>query len=432
MEIILKEVNAVPGVIGSFVCLPDGKIATQVVPEKYAAEDLNLAARVTSQTFQALELSGQRVSEAALLFTEGRMVLKNFRGGTLIILCARNINIPLLNLTANVAVKKLVAETRSTKPATPAPAEIKPPAPTSAPTTPRPVAPAPTAPSPATPASVVTPAPPPLPAPVILPEVALPPLVEELEKEARQIIQTATRAQLSLWIMDPIALWHRCQGRRRLLTVPQQRQFGLAGQSERLPQIAQLLGNLGYQRKTPANAPPTTRRLLFTDLRKSLNLVLMLDTFEMYHRFDFKPLLHTNDPIAPATVLALTRLQLVEMPDEALSDLAALFIEYDVSLVPKANQIDASQITALCVDDWGWYKTISMNLEQLIYFAEDSLLLAERNVVIERARRLKSGMDASPKSLRWQARARLGETVRWYETPVEIGAAARPDMAIGS
>ncbi len=431
MEIILKEVNAVPGVIGAFVCLPDGKIATQVVPEKYAIEDLNLAARVTSQTFQALELSGQRVSEAALLFSEGRMVLKNFRGGTLIILCARNINIPLLNLTANVAVKKLVAETRSTKPATPAPAEIKPPAPTSAPTTSRPVAPAPTAPSPATPASVVTPAPPP-PAPVILPEVALPPLVEELEKEARQIVHAAASAQLSLWIMDPIALWHRCQGRRRLLTVPQQRQMNLAGQAAQLAQITQLLGNLGYQRKTPTNAPPTTRRLLFANSQKSISVILWLDTFEMYHRFDLKPLLHANDPIALPTVLALTRLQLVEMPDEALSDLAALFIEYDVSLVPKANQIDASQITALCVDDWGWYKTISMNLEQLIYFAEDSLLLAERNAVIERARRLKSGMDASPKSLRWQARARLGETVRWYETPVEIGATTRPDMAIGS
>ena len=72
MESVLQEVNAVLGVIVSFVCLPDGTIAAQVVPEKYAVEDLNLAARVTSQTFQALALSGQHVSEAALLFSAGR------------------------------------------------------------------------------------------------------------------------------------------------------------------------------------------------------------------------------------------------------------------------------------------------------------------------------------------------------------------------
>jgi hypothetical protein len=400
------------------------------MPEKYKTEDLNLAARVTSQTFQALELSGQRVTEAALLFSEGRLVLKNFRGGTLIILCARNINIPLLNLSANVAVKKLVAETRSTKPAAPILAETKPPAATDSPAPASPASPESTVPSLAAP--VVTPTPLSPSAAIVPAEVVLPPLVDELEKSTQQILAAASNARIPLWVMDPIALWHRCRGRRRLLTIPQQRQMIFVGQSEQLVQITQLFANLGYQRKTPTNAPPTIHRLLFTDPRKSVNLVLLLDTFEMYHRFDFKPFLHANDPIVPATVLVLARLQLVEMPDEALSDLAALFIEYDVSLVPKANQIDASQITALGVDDWGWYKTISINLEQLIYFAEDSLLLAERNVVIERARRLKSGMDASPKSFRWQARARLGETVRWYETPVEAGATTRPDMAIGS
>jgi hypothetical protein len=257
-------------------------------------------------------------------------------------------------------------------------------------------------------------------------------LVSELQTEAQQIIETASSTQVPLWAMDPVALWSRCQERRRLLTVPHLRQIDLAGHGEHLPQITQLLGRLGYQSKTRPNAPPTTRRLLFAEPQKLINLVIYLDTFEMFHRFDLKPFLRPNEPILPATALALMHLQFVDMPDEALSDLAALFIEYDVSLVSKVDQIDASQITALCVDDWGWYKTISMNLDQLIYFAEDRLLLAERNVVSERVRRLKSGIDATPKSLRWQARARLGESVRWYETPVEVNVPTRPDMAIGA
>jgi hypothetical protein len=427
MESILQEVNAVLGVIGSFVCLPDGKIAAQAVPEKYAVEDLNLAARVTSQTFQALALSGQHVSEAALLFSAGRLILKNFRGGTLVILCARNINVPLLNLTANLAVKKLVAETRSAKPAVPTSADVKP-------TVPAPAAAKPAAPAPITtpaPASSVAPEPPPRSEPVTLAVAELPPLVSELQTETRQIIESAASAQIPLWTMDPVALWHYCHAHRRLLTVPRQRHFDLAGHSEHLSQIIQFLGRLGYHSNTRPNALPTIHRVFFTEPQKQITLVVFLDTFEMYHRFDLKPFLRPNEPILSVTALVLIRLQLVEMSDEALSDLAALFVEHDVSLIPKHSQIDTAYITALCVDDWGWYKTISMNLEQLIYFAEDSLLPAERNIVVERARRLKSGIDATPKSLRWQARARLGESVRWYETPVEATAPSRPDMAIG-
>jgi hypothetical protein len=30
-------------------------------------------------------------------------------------------------------------------------------------------------------------------------------------------------------------------------------------------------------------------------------------------------------------------------------------------------------------------------------------------------------IEAAPKSLGWKARARVGERVRWYETPEEVG-----------
>jgi len=418
MESVLHEVNAVLGVVGSFVCLPDGRVAAQVMPEQYSSNDLNLAARVTSQTFHALDLSRQRVAEAVLLYDAGRLVLKNFHSGILVIVCARNINLPLLNLTANVAVKKLATATRVSKTAAAKPAAPPP----ITPPLPSPVA------TPALPESSV-PVTPPL--PVTPGEVELPNLVGELQKQAHQIVETAASAQIPLWLMDPVALWERCPGRRRLLTIPRQRHLELAGHAEHLSPIIQFFGRLGYRSNTRPNAPPTTHRLYFTGPETQDTLVIFLDTFEMYHRFDLKPFLKPNASMVPVTALALVRLQLVEMPDEALSDLAALLIEYDVSLTPKDDQIDAAQITALCVDDWGWYKTVSMNLEQLIYFAEDNMFLAERSLVVERARRLKSSLDATPKSLRWQARARLGESVRWYEIPVEASAPSRPDMAIG-
>lgn len=408
MESILKEVNAILGVNGTFVCLLDGSIAAQAMPENYTADHLNAAARVASQTFQALDLSGQRVAEADLLFDNGRLVLKHFRGGILVILCARNINLPLLNLTANMAVKKLSAAVRPSRISAPAPAAAQPTVPA------QPTAPAP--PSPPVPVATTP--------PIITSEIELPPLVSELQEEAQQIINAASQAQISLWMMEPIALWQHCQQRRHLLAVPHRRQIEFAGHSEQLALIVQLFRRLEYQNYTRAQAPAPIYRLIFAEPKKSIAVTVFLDTFEMYHRFDLKPFLKPNELLMPVTALALTRLQLVEISDNALSDLAALFIE-------KEGLIDTSQITLLCADDWGWYKTVSLNLERLISFAETHLSPYERNIVIERARRLKSSLDTAPKSLRWQARARLGENVRWYEIPTESSAPLGPETPTG-
>jgi hypothetical protein len=42
-----------------------------------------------------------------LLYNNGRLIIKSLDGSYLCIMCVQRINIPLLNLTANVAAQKL-------------------------------------------------------------------------------------------------------------------------------------------------------------------------------------------------------------------------------------------------------------------------------------------------------------------------------------
>ena len=116
METLLESINSVAGVSGSFVTLADGTVAAKAMPEYLDGPSVELAARVVSQTFFAVETSGQHISEVDLIFEHGRMVLRNLHGGVLVILCARNINVALLNLTVNGIVKRLVADLRQPKP----------------------------------------------------------------------------------------------------------------------------------------------------------------------------------------------------------------------------------------------------------------------------------------------------------------------------
>lgn len=400
METILKEVNAVVGVIGSFVCQSDNGVIAKAVPANIDAAQLDLAARVTVQTFDALEASGQKIHDVDLSFENGRLFLKNLDNGILAIFCQRNINIPLLNLAANAAVKKLSAQLKSAPRAQPA-------QPSAAPVS---VAPAPTA----------------------ISETPLPANVAELVHEARCLIDEAAHNRLRLRVMNNVAIWLACPRYRALLPAIDQNQidFGApAGDSQALEILCE---RLGYAGEKWFNTFYGNRRLHFAHQQRELVVDIYLDKFEMFHSIDLIPFLSDDEVMLPPTALALSRLQYVEIGDAELRQLCVLLLENDLSIGNGKNRIDAGYITRLCTEDWGWFKTVSMNLDRAINFAASNLPAAEHAIVTERAQRLRQSIDTAPKSLRWQTRARLGTSVKWYETPLVYRPGhERPDMALG-
>ena len=108
METVLKEINEMNGVLGSFVCDEEGKTLARAVPDIYDDEMLARAGRTAAQTTVGLWMAKQRaVGEIDLLFSGGRLIVKGLDSACLCILCTPRLNLPLLNMTANIAVKKL-------------------------------------------------------------------------------------------------------------------------------------------------------------------------------------------------------------------------------------------------------------------------------------------------------------------------------------
>jgi hypothetical protein len=109
MENILKDINAVVGVTGCFVCNGEGQVLASALPNLFNQTILSTVGRIMAQTMAGLATARRRkVGDMDLLYREGRLVIKNLREGCLCILCVRHINVPLLNLTANVAARKLI------------------------------------------------------------------------------------------------------------------------------------------------------------------------------------------------------------------------------------------------------------------------------------------------------------------------------------
>ena len=81
------------------------------------------------------------------------------------------------------------------------------------------------------------------------------------------------------------------------------------------------------------------------------------------------------------------------------------------------------RIAALCAEDWGLYKTTTINLKRVedLLLAEDlGLRSEERERVLRRVRQIASVLESAPKSMAWKMRNAVGTRVRWYSEVEEV------------
>ncbi len=382
MERILQDINAVVGVTGSFVCDREGMIVARAMPSVFDENTLSPAARTVSQTIEGLETTRRRkVNELDLVYHEGRMVVKNLREGCLCILCVRNINVPLLNLTANVAARKLsqmLKDREPTSPSAPARAAEK----------------------------------------VIVVEEAMPADSATLLERAQQAITATQERGVTLRLLGGMAVKVRCPSAASITLPPGALDLDFAAYGAQRRQVSDVIESLGYEPHRRFNALQGHRRLKFSEpTEEGVSIDIFVDALHMCHRLDFANRLHLHEFTIPLADLLLSKLQIVQMDEKDLRDIYAIL--YDHELGPEADpeKVDATFIASLCSDDWGWYKTVTMNIEKSIDLVDGFLSEQGTEVYLSHAHQLRQMIEASPKSLRWQARATIGEARRWYDLP---------------
>jgi hypothetical protein len=135
MEDVLRTISNVVGVNGCFVCDETGDIlahSLRTLPRDHA---LSVVGHTAAQAIAGLRASKRKKVDVDLVYTGGRVILKPLQGGCLCIVCEPRISIPLLNLTADVAIPKLQAALKNRPEVPTVPAfRPEPPQPQAAPT----------------------------------------------------------------------------------------------------------------------------------------------------------------------------------------------------------------------------------------------------------------------------------------------------------
>ncbi|MDG6915852.1 MAG: hypothetical protein JRN58_07805 [Nitrososphaerota archaeon] len=237
------------------------------------------------------------------------------------------------------------------------------------------------------------------------------------EDEARRLIRAATDRGVVLRLVGGVAVAVRCPsatvgGLRRTYA-----DIDLVGHVKQSRAIADLLTEMGYRPRTRFNAMNGSKRLVFNDLVNRRRVDVFLDVFEMSHRFDFSTRLGMHPLTLPLADLLATKLQVHEITEKDLKDLAALLVDHDLG-GGEADTIDAHHLARMSGRDWGAYRTFKANLSTLgEAMAGFGLTPSQLAVAKDRIGRLAGMIEAEPKTLGWRVRARVGSRVPWYEVP---------------
>jgi hypothetical protein len=239
-------------------------------------------------------------------------------------------------------------------------------------------------------------------------------LKDEVSEDCERILAKAKELGVRLKLIGGLAVWYTSP-----LSDPKSplgRDFNdidLVGLSKDRKGIYKVLEASGFVRDARFNSLHGDTRLLFRKGQRELDV--FLDKFEMCHMMDLRKRLDIDYPSINVDDLLFSKLQIVEITEKDMKDISRVLLTHELAEEGRAPQdIHLDYFGALCSDDWGIYKTLSTNLENvrriLSGLGLDPGQAAHLSGKIDRIR---DHIEKVKKTTRWKLRATVGERARW-------------------
>jgi hypothetical protein len=178
---------------------------------------------------------------------------------------------------------------------------------------------------------------------------------------------------------------------------------------------------MGYEPNKKFNVLNGAHRQIYYDLT-GMRVDIFIGDFQMCHKLPMNDRLHLDPITVPLAELLLSKAQIVELNRKDALDIASILL-YNETGKDDNKKINLDYIAQLCSQDWGLYKTTSINLNQVEEIVIDeklNLAQEERDLILSRLHQIQQTFEEMPKSLQWKLRDKVGTRVRWYEEVEEV------------
>ncbi len=178
---------------------------------------------------------------------------------------------------------------------------------------------------------------------------------------------------------------------------------------------------MGYEKRPTTMSSAATQRQIFFHPKGWFYVDVFYDKLlAANHPLDFRARLELDSPTITPTDMLLEKLQIVFPDEKDVKDLLLLVRAHEISLQEENNKVNAKFIAVKLASDWGFWYTVTTNLNGLKNYVEaaQNLTDEEKQDLISKVRALHEAIGLEPKSAGWKMRSVIGTKRKWYN-PVE-------------
>jgi hypothetical protein len=251
--------------------------------------------------------------------------------------------------------------------------------------------------------------------------------------EAISLARGAADAGLGLKLLGGLAVRVICPDLPPRLRAGQDIDFACLSRGRKA--VAEFLTSSGCEPDRRFNNLNGDRQMYF-NAPSGRPIDVMVDRLTMCHVLDFRPHFAALPHTLPAMDILLSKLQIVELNEKDARDIVQLLAGVPVGAAGSGQAksgtaaaaegpvLDTDRFASLLAGDWGWWRTVTGNLEKLPALAAEKPELvppgAPHDPLAQAAQLLELARSV-PKSMKWKLRSNVGDRVRWYELPEEVG-----------
>jgi len=248
--------------------------------------------------------------------------------------------------------------------------------------------------------------------------------------EGKRLVEGAAKREIPLRLLGGVAIRIHCLG---FLDFAEKLMRLGEGQQEytdldfisymrfRKNKMKEFFEEMGYEKRPATMSTAATQRQIYFHPKGWFYVDVFFDKLlAANHPLDFRGRLELDSPTITPADLLLEKLQIVFPDEKDIKDLLLLLRAHDISQEEEKNKISMKFIATKLASDWGFWYTVTSNLNGLRQYVGDAqgLTVEEKQDLTSKIDSLLRDIETTPKSTGWKIRSIVGTKRKWYN-PVE-------------
>jgi len=246
-------------------------------------------------------------------------------------------------------------------------------------------------------------------------------ILSDVREEARRLSTACLDLGIGARLLGGLAIWLRSPSVHDGPFVRSYQDMDFAISSAASAKFKALLVSQGYLPDQFFNGLHGATRLYYEEPAGRWSIDVVIDELVMSHKLDLRGRLDGPEPTLTLADLLLTKLQVWEINRKDLGD--ALCLLADHALTEDEGDVEGvslPRLRSVLGKDWGFSHTFERNARKVAELWSQDQLPAPAHDVAKQILAVQQAVEEAPKSRAWRLRSRVGERLRWYETPEEV------------